>query len=120
MTDTKPSSSWGKRIAAIYLALNGVLGVIFGGIHAFAYFSTGASISLSDAVFNAAFGVVGLVCVYLVFKGKALVLLVQLLADLGALTYAYAVGRGFNTPFLITSGLLLAWLVVLWRRGELS
>jgi hypothetical protein len=116
--ETKNASS--RRQLSLILFFGGALGLIFGVVHLTSFLSSGSGMSLSDAVFNASFGVLELLAGWLVTKGKAIAILSMAAAILASLVYTFLVGRGFNIVTLALGGLFLVWAITLWRRGGLS
>ncbi|MDX1614086.1 MAG: hypothetical protein R3300_07220 [Candidatus Promineifilaceae bacterium] len=108
-----------KQLSRLMLFV-GVLGLIFAGVHAAAYLSSGAPISLSDALFNAADGALFLAGGVLVARRRAAAILFPLLSVVASLIYSYAVGRGFNVIALLLGGAFLILTFLQWRRGILT
>ncbi len=108
-----------RKQLSLLLYIYGVLGLVFGAIHLFAYFSTRSSISLSDALFNAGVGILGLLAGWFFTKGNKLAILVVVAYILASLGYSYLVGRGINLIMLVLGFVLLAWIAMLWKRGIL-
>jgi hypothetical protein len=114
----KNKASPRKQLSSL-MYIYGALGLVFGVLHLFTYFSTGSSISLSDALFNAGDGILGLLAGWLFARGSKLAILVIVITILVSLVYSDLVGRGINLVTLLLGLVLLGWIAVLWRRGGL-
>jgi hypothetical protein len=78
------SGAGSRKQLSLLMFIGGALGLVFGGIHLASYLSSGASISLSDAGFNAGAGVLWIFAGWFITKGK------RLAVFLWSLTYSQA------------------------------
>jgi hypothetical protein len=103
------------------LTVLGILGVLAGLINLLGAMSSGFSgAGVSDAIFNAVFGILIFVCSRVFAKGKILAIWILVGCILLSIIYSFAMGRGFN--FVIAAvGTLFIWqLFTLKKQGELS
>lgn len=114
----KKKASPRKQLSSL-MYIYGALGLIFGALHLFSYFSTRSIVSLWDASFNAGDGILGLLAGWLFDQGSKLAVLVIVITILTSLFYSYLVGRGLNLMTLLLGIVLLGWVAVLWKRGGL-
>jgi hypothetical protein len=116
----KQSFTSSTKQLSIIMFIGGALGLIFGSIHLMSYFSSGSSISLLDAGFNAGSGVIQICASWFLSTRKKIAILFVVTAILASLVYSYLVGRGFNYITLLMGCLFLFWILSFWRRGDLS
>jgi len=109
-----------RKQLSFIMFFGGLLGLVFGVTHLMSYLSSGSSTSLSDAVFNASFGILEILAGWFITKGKKLAIIFIVVAILASLIYSFLAGRGFNFVILALGGLFLIWVIILWRRGGLS
>lgn len=108
-----------RKQVTYLLIVVGALGILFGAIHLFVFFSTGSGISLADAGINAVLGWMGLLAAWFALKGRFWAIVVAFLYVLTDLTFAFLFGRGLNFLSLVLGTMVIVWLIVLWRRGVL-
>ncbi|WP_420631629.1 hypothetical protein [Candidatus Leptofilum sp.] len=104
-----------------YLMIGGIFGIVAGLIHLFSGLTSEFTpIIIGDMVFNTLLGLLSLLAAWLLKNGKQIVLLVIAVEMIGAIVYAFAMGRGVNY-FAIVIGAFLLWqLYALKNQGELT
>jgi len=120
-TEQEETKSPWEGFIRFYLYLYGPTLVIFGIIHTVGIITGDVTyVNIADAIFNFTLGVVYIICAVLYSKNKQSVIWIYIASVIGAIIYAFAMGRGFNFYIAIFGGFVSYQLLKLREMNVLT